>query len=525
MRIPVNSEAHPAASWLTWPVLTALLVLVLGSLNPGLLADPDTLWHIAAGRWIVTQQQLPTTDMFSWSMPGTPWTAHEWLSEVILYGVWSMGGFHGVVILVTACFALTAAYVVRFLCARMEPQQVPAVALLVLGMMETHFLARPHVMAWPLLAIWTGTLVAAVDHDRAPPWWLLLLLLAWANLHASFTLALGIAAALALDALLSAPSAERLQLVRRWGLFGIGTLVACTINPNGLGTLLHAVHMMQMKEMLALISEWKSADFHEFQLILVWMIVVFGLALTGRLRLSPVRTVLLLGLLYMALKHVRYQSTLALASIFILAAPLGVALRFRRSSAAAHSAHGGDGEPRTAALDAVMHRLSAATRPAAMLGTVVLASAWFIIAHDRMPSEPVAHIVPDRAIAAYQTAGLGPGRLLNSYKFGGYLIFKDVPVFIDGRADMYGDPFLKALDEAVTLKTPHSLESLLDRHRISWTLLATNSAAVEVLDHLPTWRRLYGDSIAVVHVRQPAPVVSATPPTLTTPTTAVPRGK
>jgi hypothetical protein len=148
-----------------------------------------------------------------------------------------------------------------------------------------------------------------------------------------------------------------------------------------------------------------------------------------------------------------------------------------------------------------MRRLSAATRPLAIGLAVVLASVWFVVARDRMPSEPVTHIVPQRALAAYQAAGLGPGRLLNSYKFGGYLIFRDIPVFIDGRADMYGDPFLKALDEAVTLKRPHSLESLLTRHQITWTLLATNSAAVEVLDHLPNWRRLYADSIAVVHVR------------------------
>jgi len=513
-----HDEIETPSAWMTWPLLAAMLVLVLGSLNPALLADPDTLWHIAAGRWIVTHQQLPATDMFSWSMPGTPWTAHEWLSEVILYGVWATGGFHAVVILVTACFALTAAYIVRYLCTRMEPQQVPAVALLVLGMMETHFLARPHVMAWPLLAIWTGTLVTTVDEERSPPWWLLLVLLAWANLHASFTLALGIAAALALDALVSAPSAaRRQQILRRWGLFGLGTLVACAINPNGLGTLQHAVHMMQMKEMLALISEWKSADFHEFQLILVWMFVVVGLALTGRLRLAPVRTVLLLGLLYMALKHVRYQSTLALASIFLLATPLGIALRIRRGASGS--------EPQAATLDAIMRRLSAATRPLAIGLAVVLASVWFVVARDRMPSEPVAHIVPQRALAAYQAAGLGPGRLLNSYKFGGYLIFRDIPVFIDGRADMYGDPFLKALDQAVTLKTPHSLESLLDQHQITWTLLATNSAAVEVLDHLPNWRRLYGDSVAVVHVRQSAPVapttprapVSPTPPTLTMP--------
>ena len=473
----------------------ALLVLVAASLTTGVLSDPDTLWHIAAGRWMVEHRELPMQDMFSWTMPGTPWTAHEWLAELLLYAVWSIGGFPAVVALSAGSFALTSVVVTRFLAARLEPQQLLPVALLVLGILSTHYLARPHVLAWPLLGLWIGTLVEAVDARRPPPRWLLIMLVLWANLHASFTLALGISAGLALDALLLAPSAaKRWDVVRQWGGFGAGALVACAINPNGLGTLLHAVQMMRMQEMLALINEWQSANFHEFQIVLLWMVMVFGLALTGRLRLSPVRMLLVLGLFYMALKHGRYHSILALGSIFFLAAPLAEALRFRGAADAPTA--------QTRTLDAVMARLHRPTHPMAIIGALVLAGGWLTLATPLLPAGPPDRIAPARALAAYQASNPASHRLLNGYGFGGYLIFRRVPVSIDGRADMYGDPFLRELADAVTLKAPHALERYLERYRIDGTLLAPNTPAVELLDHLPGWQRLYGDSVAVVHVRR-----------------------
>jgi hypothetical protein len=43
--------------------------------------------------------------------------------------------------------------------------------------------------------------------------------------------------------------------------------------------------------------------------------------------------------------------------------------------------------------------------------------------------------------------------------------------------------------------------SLLDTYKIDATLLTPTLPATKVLDHLPGWKRLYADGIAVVHVR------------------------
>ena len=118
------------------------------------------------------------------------------------------------------------------------------------------------------------------------------------------------------------------------------------------------------------------------------------------------------------------------------------------------------------------------------------------------PYAPRQSITPAAALDALRAADV-PGPVFNDYNFGGYLIHAGVPVFIDGRADMYGDQFLEKYDDAISLRSSDGLTRLLAEHRIGATMLEPKTPAVALLDHLPGWRRLHADEIAVVHVRTP----------------------
>src|SRR5690242_1570086 len=83
---------------MSWPLLVALFALigVLGHPRPqALLSDGDTYWHLATGRWIVEHGAVPKVDPFSHSMPGAAWTAHEWLSEILMASVQGWAGWPG----------------------------------------------------------------------------------------------------------------------------------------------------------------------------------------------------------------------------------------------------------------------------------------------------------------------------------------------------------------------------------------------------------------------------------------------
>ncbi|TMJ60070.1 MAG: hypothetical protein E6G83_20430 [Alphaproteobacteria bacterium] len=107
--------------------------------------------------------------------------------------------------------------------------------------------------------------------------------------------------------------------------------------------------------------------------------------------------------------------------------------------------------------------------------------------------------MPAAALAAVAASHM-TGPVLNDYGFGGYLIFSGTPPFIDGRAELYGDEFIKRYIHAMLLESDE-LPKLLDQYGIAWTLIAPERPAALLLEHLPGWRRLYADDVAVVHVR------------------------
>ena len=86
------------------------LLLIAGQ---KLLNDPDTYWHIAAGRWIWAARAVPSVDPFSQTMAGAPWHAHEWLAELILAGAYGAAGWAGVVVLTAAAIATSFGLLMR----------------------------------------------------------------------------------------------------------------------------------------------------------------------------------------------------------------------------------------------------------------------------------------------------------------------------------------------------------------------------------------------------------------------------
>ena len=94
---------RPRSSWaLSWPLALGLFLFVLLPNSKGLLADPDSHWHITVGNWILAHGAVPTVDSFSFTFAGQPWIAKEWLSQLFLFGAYSLAGWRGVASL-TAC--------------------------------------------------------------------------------------------------------------------------------------------------------------------------------------------------------------------------------------------------------------------------------------------------------------------------------------------------------------------------------------------------------------------------------------
>ncbi|WP_407278908.1 hypothetical protein U5817_22655 [Aromatoleum evansii] len=477
---------------ISWPLVVALLALVgvLGSARfNSVLADPDTYWHLAAGRWILEHNALPRSDPFSYSMSGAPWTPHEWLSQVVLAVVNHSANWTGLVVLVALVFSGTLAYMTRFLLKRMEPVYALLFTALAAGMMMGHLLVRPHIFGWFLMAVWIGALVDAGEEQREPPWWTFGLMALWANLHSSFFLGLALGGGLAADAVLRFPAQLRFGAARRWAIFIGLAVLAAMITPSGWKGLLFPLEVMGMPFSLDVIQEWHSPDFHKPQVLELWLLLLLAVACLGRLRLPVLRLIVVLGLVHLSLKHQRHIAILGLITPFLLALPFAASRL--SSKGRGHDVEG---------LDRVFEALAA---PATRSATLVAASVSVLLIGVSLHLgrfEPPPDKTPARALEAANNAGaMGP--VLNSYNFGGYLIYRGVPVFIDGRSDMYGDALLKRYVDAVGLSELDALPRLLADYHIGWTLLEPGTPAATLLDHLPGWRRVHADTVAVVHVR------------------------
>ncbi len=77
--------------------------------NSDIFGDGDVSWHVAAGRWILEHGRIPTTDPFSFSMPGKAWVTHEWLAEILYASAYNAAGHAGLAAVVAlALMAVTA---------------------------------------------------------------------------------------------------------------------------------------------------------------------------------------------------------------------------------------------------------------------------------------------------------------------------------------------------------------------------------------------------------------------------------
>jgi hypothetical protein len=299
---------------------------------------------------------------------------------------------------------------------------------------------------------------------------------------------LALAGFLAAEAvLLPAAGQSRFGEARRWGLFVAAGIVASLCNANGVSALLQPLRLIAMPALQTGFVEWAPANLVQFPALEAWLLGAVALGFVLRVRLPWTRLLLLLGLFHMALAHVRHADLLSLVAPLAVAVALGPPLARLLQSAA----------------ESPISRAAAALARPARLPACALVLALGVAASLPALFHPPARVgdavTPQAALAAAQRLGL-TGPVFNGEAYGGYLVFSGVPVFIDGRIEMYGNDFLAAYI-AAEQGDAAALTALLDRYRIAWTLLPAQAPAIAVLDRLSGWRRAYADGQAVIHVR------------------------
>jgi hypothetical protein len=467
-----SSQTDARLGALTW--LSALVGFTVFLFAPQVLNDGDTYSHIATGEWILMHRAMPSADPFSYTFAGAPWVAHEWLSELVMGLAFRLGAWSGVLVLFAGATSLALVILARYLGRWLDLLPAAITLLLAASCVSPDLLARPHILVLPILELWTIGLLKARDRTRVP-WPILPLMLAWANMHGSFIFGLMLVCPFALEATLAA-GAEWHSPAFQWGLFLASATLLALVTPFGWHGLTFSFQLLSMKQ-LGSIEEWHATDFQTVQPIELALMTVLYVCLSRGVRVPVLRLVVLLGLLHLALQHTRQQMLAGVVGALILAEPLGRGLGVMPVSGVT---------PNRSRILLVACFLA----PAALLTALRMSQPVVRVDGVSSPVTALEHVPGE----------LAGSPVLNDYGFGGYLIFQGIRPFIDGRADMYGDAFLT--DYAEIMRPDRALLArTLDERGIRWTILRAASPALEVMDTLPGWHRLFADKVAVVHAR------------------------
>lgn len=471
------------------------------SRGQGLLGDGDTGYHIRAGEWILRSLSIPRYDIFSYHFPPIPWTAHEWLSEVIMALVHRYTGLTGIVLLFTFLLALT--FYLLFLKIRDSGGNILIalfIVLLATAASQIHWLARPHVFSLLLFYVWYRILDEFRDGTRDQLYLLPPLMLLWVNLHGGYLsgfLLLGIFIAGEAPAFFSVASEIRDPARRRVKALAVISAVCLAlscVNPYGWHILLFPFNLVSNKLIMDSVTEFMSPNFHEPSPLKYLILLLVALLALSREKLRLTDLLLLLVFLNMSLYSVRYIPLFAIIASPILVRRANLLLECSDGRWAGLLAKKGRNISAVDASSGGIHW------PIAAGIVVALFIAMGTVHYGFDPkTKPVA------AVRFLEQESL-PGNMFCNDEFGDYVIYAAWPryrVFFDGRSDMYGTDRLKEYIKVTNFE--EGWEKVLDKYRINWIFFNTDSRFSRFLRERKDWSLIYRDKVASIFIRNTAP--------------------
>ncbi|MEO8052274.1 MAG: hypothetical protein ABI833_17835 [Acidobacteriota bacterium] len=454
-----------------------------------LLADADVGWHIRTGEYILDHHQVPYHDLYSFSKPGAPWYAWEWLTDVFDGLLYRWAGLKGIVLAAGALIALFATTLMRRI---VDAGAHLFVALLVtlfsVGSASMHFLARPHIFTLLLLSISMGIIEA--DRRGANPariWCLVPIALVWTNLHGGFLVLIGLLSLGAIgataEAWLRRPQGGRPDWAPglRWAKLAAAGGAVSFINPYGWELHRHVIEYLRSDWIRKVVQEFQSPTFRDENMLQFEALLFIGLITAGaRLRRGQVIDGLwILCLGYMSLSSVRHVPIFVTVAGPIIAVEMTDWWKAWVGDSSAKSALG------------ILNQMGRDIVPGFQRFTIWMAVAVALLASSgsaiAWPQDFPSVVFPTAMVHAHEQEIL-QARVLTTDQWADYLIYlhPEQKVFVDGRSDFYGpeigDQFLQVM------RGMPGWEKVIEKYHFNLALIPVDTAVAQLLKQRREWR-------------------------------------
>jgi hypothetical protein len=399
------------------------------------MIDSDTWWHLRTGQWILDQRALPNVDRFSFTRAGESWYYPGWLSEILMAGLFRLGGLTALNTLFT--FLILAAFGLVYLSLEGNAFLKAGALVLAAGASEIYWSARPQMFTFLLSAVFFLCLWKFLSGGRNLLWLLPPSMVLWVNVHPGFAVGfifLLIAVVGQGAAFLARRAPRPTEMGRRFvwlSVISLTCLILSGINPRGWTVLVYPFQTVSIQFLQNYIQEWLSPDFHLLQAQL--FLILFILTWTA-IAFSPRKPE---AVDFFFLTIIGYMGFVAWRNTYLLSivAP-AIILRYG-DPILRQLLPGWDPDHPVSRLQSVLHAGAAGICAVAVGISGVLALTPASI------SRVIAQQLPVRAVE-YLNAHPPQGRMFNAYNFGSYMLWNlpDIPVFVDGRTDLYDDYLL-----------------------------------------------------------------------------------
>ena len=449
-------------------IILIFIVALSMFLSLFMLRESDYFWHIKAGEYMFKHGVL-RKDIFSWSVRGKYWMSHEWLFEVILY--WFKTIFSSYHLLVYGFVFLLSLLLILFFTNKENYLKNPFFsALWIIGssIMIPFMQARPHLISFSLLALVIWFLYDLYkDENSKKIYFLPLISIIWANVHGGSSNLVYLFCFIFVIGGLFNYSNSKIEFRKntkkqnlKYLLMGLVSALTVNINIHGFKMFLYPYQNMMNKVMISNISEWFPTNLNDFThyTYVIFLVIIFMILLIGKKKINFMDLLLFGICVFLGLKSTRFWAYTYIIMSYVI-------FNYVNNNSDT---------------DGLVLGISSCI-------CIFLLSAFinrnsFI---DRYNSKYLSNNV----IKTIKREN--PKRLFNKYDFGGELVYNDIDVFVDGRADLYSKYTFE--NYLIINRFETGVFDLINSYKFDYYLVTEDMAIYNYLISNPNYLKIYNE--------------------------------
>lgn len=401
------------------------------------MSGNDFWWHLRSGEWIVKHKQIPTTALFTWygEANNLNWFAHEWLTEVFFYYLYSFLGSVGMylfcALLGILIIGLTIIYNHNYYFNNLLMSIIYTFYFTLI--ITQFFYGRPHLFNMIFMYYLLYVLYKYKEHNTRLIYTIPILSIIWVNFHGGSSNLIYILPLCFIISGIKDYEYGKLKCykLKKDRLFSLSLITiistfALSINPRGLSMLEYPFTNMKDDMMLKVLSEWASPDAKDLAILLlcfVPVILVTIILIATQYKIDMCDFLIYGFFTYMFFRSQRFISLFMIATSFFVFKYI-MPFKNKQKKDSVNEKHN------------QLLLLFTSVLLLSFIITFTIRSLNYSKKHNLISfdvsNEYIKLIKSDK-----------PQKLFNEYNYGGALIYKGINVFVDGRADIYTGDTLK----------------------------------------------------------------------------------